>query len=143
MRKLALDIGQARIGIAISQGSLSLPHSTLKNDDQALGQILEIANHAVCIYIGLPLSLSGSHTNSTQMALDFANELSQKTAVPIRMVDERLTSKSASQALYKAGKNSREQKGIIDASAAAMILEFALNSERDGFAGKRLEDIDA
>ena len=143
MRKLALDIGQARIGIAISQGSLSLPHSTLKNDDQALGHILEIATDAVCIYIGLPLSLAGSHTKSTQMALDFANELSQKTAVPIRMVDERLTSKSASQALYKAGKNSREQKGIIDASAAAMILEFALNSERDGFAGKRLEDIDA
>ena len=143
MRKLALDIGQARIGIAISQGSLSLPHSTLKNDDQALGQILELASDVDCIYIGLPLSLSGSHTKSTQMALDFAYELSQKTATPIRMIDERLTSKSASEALYKAGKNSREQKGIIDASAAAMILEFALNSERDGLAGKRLEDIDA
>lgn len=143
MRKLALDVGQARIGVAISQGSLSLPHSTLKNDDRALAEILELAADVACIYVGLPLSLSGSHTQSTKMALEFARELGERTTVPIRMVDERLTSKSAAQALHKAGKNSREQKGIIDASAAAMILEFALSSERDGLAGKRLEDVDA
>ena len=145
MRKLALDIGQARIGVAISQDSLSLPHSTLPNTPTALATLSELINaeQPECIYVGLPLSLSGDHTASTKMALEFARELSAIAEVPIRLIDERLTSKSASAALRQAGKNSRQQKGIIDASAAAMILEFALSSERDNFAGKSLEEIDA
>jgi putative Holliday junction resolvase len=77
------------------------------------------------------------------MAIEFARTLASQSQVPLRLIDERLTSKSASQALHQAGKNSRAQKGIIDASAAAMILEFALSAERDGFAGKALEEFDA
>jgi putative holliday junction resolvase len=144
VRRIALDIGQARIGVAISQGSLCLPHSRILNNDEAIAQILDLlSDDVVCIYIGLPLSLSGSHTQSTKMAINFASALSKRTDVPLRLIDERLTSKSASQALRQAGKNSREQKGIIDASAAAMILDFAISSERDGLSGKRLEELDA
>lgn len=145
MRKLALDIGNARIGVAISQDSLSLPHSVIANSGNSIAEILTLvqSEQPQCIYIGLPLSLSGSHTQSTKMAIDFARQLETVVAIPIRMIDERLTSKSASAALRAAGKNSRQQKGIIDASAAALILEFALSSEREGLAGKSLEDIDA
>lgn len=144
MRKLALDVGKARIGVAISQGELCLPHSAIQNDEAAIGEILELSSTDIaCIYVGLPLSLSGSHTPSTQMALEFARELAKRTEIPIRMIDERLSTKSAAASLRQAGKNSREQKGIIDASAAAKILEFALSSERSGFAGKGLEEIDA
>ena len=145
MRKLALDIGNARIGVAISQDSLSLPHSVIANSENSIAEILTLvqSEKPQCIYIGLPLSLSGSHTQSTKMAIDFARQLETIVAIPIRMIDERLTSKSASAALRAAGKNSRQQKGIIDASAAALILEFALSSEREGLAGKSLEDIDA
>ena len=145
MRKLALDIGNARIGVAISQDSLSLPHSVIANSENSIAEILTLvkSEQPQCIYIGLPLSLSGSHTQSTKMAIDFARQLETMVAIPIRMIDERLTSKSASSALRAAGKNSRQQKGIIDASAAALILEFALSSEREGLAGKSLEDIDA
>ena len=145
MRKLALDIGNARIGVAISQDSLSLPHSVIANSENSIAEILTLveSEQPQCIYIGLPLSLSGSHTQSTKMAIDFARQLETMVAIPIRMIDERLTSKSASAALRAAGKNSRQQKGIIDASAAALILEFALSSEREGLAGKSLEDIDA
>lgn len=145
MRKLALDIGNARIGVAISQDSLSLPHSVIANSENSIAEILTLvqSEQPQCIYIGLPLSLSGSHTQSTKMAIDFARQLETVVAIPIRMIDERLTSKSASAALRAAGKNSRQQKGIIDASAAALILEFALSSEREGLAGKSLEDIDA
>ena len=145
MRKLALDIGNARIGVAISQDSLSLPHSVIANSENSIAEILTLvqSEKPQCIYIGLPLSLSGSHTQSTKMAIDFARQLETMVAIPIRMIDERLTSKSASAALRAAGKNSRQQKGIIDASAAALILEFALSSEREGLAGKSLEDIDA
>lgn len=145
MRKLALDIGNARIGVAISQDSLCLPHSVILNKEGAIAELLTLvaAEQPVCLYIGLPLSLSGGHTQSTKMALEFARELEARVDVPIRMIDERLTSKSASAALRSAGKNSREQKGIIDASAAALILDFALSSERDGLAGKELEEFDA
>ena len=145
MHKLALDIGNARIGVAISQDSLSLPHSVIANSGNSIAEILTLvqSEQPQCIYIGLPLSLSGSHTQSTKMAIDFARQLETMVAIPIRMIDERLTSKSASAALRAAGKNSRQQKGIIDASAAALILEFALSSEREGLAGKSLEDIDA
>jgi putative holliday junction resolvase len=145
VRKLALDIGNARIGVAISQDSLSLPHSVIANSENSIAEILTLvqSEQPQCIYIGLPLSLSGSHTQSTKMAIDFARQLETMVAIPIRMIDERLTSKSASAALRAAGKNSRQQKGIIDASAAALILEFALSSEREGLAGKSLEDIDA
>jgi putative holliday junction resolvase len=145
VRKLALDIGNARIGVAISQDSLSLPHSVIANSENSIAEIVALvqSEQPQCIYIGLPLSLSGSHTQSTKMAIDFARQLETLVAIPIRMIDERLTSKSASAALRAAGKNSRQQKGIIDASAAALILEFALSSEREGLAGKSLEDIDA
>ena len=145
MRKLALDIGKARIGVAISQDSLSLPHSVIANSESSIAEILTLvqSEQPQCIYIGLPLSLSGSNTQSTKMAIDFARQLETMVAIPIRMIDERLTSKSASTALRAAGKNSRQQKGIIDASAAALILEFALSSEREGLAGKSLEEMDA
>lgn len=142
---MALDVGGTRIGVAVSQDSLALPHSVLLSGPQSLAEIEELVSRYEpgCIYVGLPLSMSGSHTQSTKMALDFARELRLQSAVPVRMIDERLTSKSASRALQQAGKNTRAQKGIIDASAAAMILEFALSAEREGLAGKGLEEFDA
>ena len=145
MRRIAFDVGNARIGVALGQDSLAIPHSVIPNDAQAMTSVVAILSEyePVCVYVGLPISLSGSHTQSTKMALDFARALSLASRVPVRMIDERLTSKSASQALQRAGKNTRAQKGIIDASAAAMILEFALSSERAGFAGKGLEEFDA
>lgn len=145
MRKIALDVGGARIGVALSQDSLALPHSVILSGPETMAEVSKLIAHyePSCIYVGLPLSMSGSHTQSTKMALDFARELSLQTAIAIRMIDERLTSKSASRALQQAGKNTRAQKGIIDASAAAMILEFALSAERDGLAGKGLEEFDA
>lgn len=145
MRKIALDVGGARIGVALSQDSLALPHSVILRHPETMAEVSKLIAHyePSCIYVGLPLSMSGSHTQSTKMALDFARELSLQTAIAIRMIDERLTSKSASRALQQAGKNTRAQKGIIDASAAAMILEFALSAERDGLAGKGVEEFGA
>lgn len=145
MQKLALDVGNSRIGVALSQDSLALPHSVIRNGPEAITEVKNLLAQyqPACIYIGLPISMSGSHTQSTKMALEFARVIRTVTEIPVQMIDERLTSKSAARALHEAGKNSRAQKGIIDASAAAMILEFALNAERDGFAGKSLEDIDA
>jgi len=77
------------------------------------------------------------------MAVDFAKRLRGLTELPINFIDERLTTKTAQARLHQAGKNSRSSKGLIDAQAAALILEFALESERDGkLAGKSLEEFD-
>jgi putative Holliday junction resolvase len=78
------------------------------------------------------------------MAIDFGKRLTSLTSTPIRFIDERLTTKSAQAQLHQAGRNTKNSKSLIDSQAAALILEFALASERDGkFAGKSLEDLDA
>ena len=75
------------------------------------------------------------------MAIDFASQL-EACGLEVRLIDERLTSRQAAGNLRQAGKNSKQQKGIIDASAAAVILDFALSSEISGrLAGKTLEEV--
>jgi putative Holliday junction resolvase len=144
MRKIAVDVGLARIGVAISVDSLAIPHSVITQTPTAIAELLAIyqEKNAECIYVGLPLSLRGSHTASTKMAIDFA-KLIDLQGVPVRLIDERLTSKTAQQSLRQAGKNAKQQKAIIDASAACLILEFALASEKHGeLAGRELDNLD-
>jgi putative Holliday junction resolvase len=143
MRKIAVDVGLARIGVAISVDSLAIPHSVIGQGQTAIAELVDIYNekHAECIYVGLPLSLRGGHTASTRMAIDFA-ELIALQGIPVRLIDERLTSKTAQQSLRQAGKNAKQQKAIIDASAACLILEFALASEKHGeLAGRGLDNL--
>lgn len=145
MRRLAIDAGMARIGLAVSEGSLALPLEAVPNNELALSEVLQTADSKAvsAIYVGLPISLSGSMTASSQMAIDFAKLLRTKTSLPIQLIDERLTTKSAQARLHQAGKNAKSSKSIIDAQSAALILEFALDSERDGkLAGKALEEFD-
>ena len=146
MRRLAIDAGMARIGLAVSEGSLALPIEAVPNNDTALDRVLEASESrgVSAIYVGLPISLSGSMTASSLMAIDFAKRLRARTALPIQLIDERLTTKSAQARLHQAGKNTKSSKSMIDAQSAAFILEFALDSERDGkLAGKSLEEFDA
>ena len=145
MRRIAVDVGAARIGVAVSEGSLVLPLEAVSAGPESFDQLISIANSrsATAIYVGLPLSLSGALTDSSRVAIAFAKELATRQAIPVRLIDERLTTKSAQQRLHQAGKNSKTSKSLIDAQAAALILEFALQSERDGaLAGKSVEDLD-
>ena len=119
-------------------------HSVIGQGQTAIAELVDIYNekNAECIYVGLPLSLRGGHTASTRMAIDFA-ELIALQGIPVRLIDERLTSKTAQQSLRQAGKNAKQQKAIIDASAACLILEFALASEKHGeLAGRGLDNLD-
>lgn len=144
MRKIAVDVGLARIGVAISVDSLAIPHSVISQGETAIAELMAIYHekNAECVYVGLPLSLRGGHTASTRMAIDFA-ELIALQGIPVRLIDERLTSKTAQQSLRQAGKNAKQQKSIIDASAACLILEFALASEKHGeLAGRGLDNLD-
>ncbi len=141
-RRLAIDVGSARIGLAISEGSLALPLETIAASAEALATIREIIERkdVSVVYVGLPLNLRGEFTPSTTKAIQFAQSLSVD-GVTVRMIDERMTTKSAQQLLQKTGKKVKESRAYIDAQAAALILDFALNSERGGVAGTALDDI--
>ncbi len=141
-RRLAVDVGSARIGLAISEGTLALPLETLVADAQAIARIQEIATSrdVDVVYVGLPLNLKGEFTVSTTKASEFA-QLLENVGLVVRMIDERLTSKSAQNMLQKAGKKVKESREYIDAQAAALILDFALSSERGNLAGMTLNDI--
>ena len=141
-RRLAIDVGSTRIGVAVSEGTLALPLESISAADDAVTRVIEIATEkqVTTIYVGLPLNLKGDFTASTQSAIDFAKQLAGQ-GVTVRMIDERLTTKSAQQMLHSSGKKVKESREYIDAQAAALILDFALNSERGSLAGVALEDI--
>jgi len=141
-RRLAIDVGSARIGVAVSEGTLALPLESISATDNPVARVIEIAEQkqASVVYVGLPLNLKGNFTASTQNAIDFARLVADH-GIAVRMIDERLTTKSAQQMLHSSGKKVKESREYIDAQAAALILDFALNSERGNLAGVALDDI--
>jgi len=113
---------------------LAIPVSTIARGDGDIARILEEATErsAIEIVIGLPLALSGADTASTRDARDFALRVAVAGDIPVRMVDERLSTVSATRALQGSGRNSRQSRSVIDQVAAVIILQHALDVERTG-----------
>ena len=138
--RLAIDVGTVRIGLAVSDPDsiLSTPLPALirsKLLTETLQEILSLIsdNGVIEVYVGDPLSLSGEETASTQVARQFANQLAELTSVPGRLVDERLTTVTASSKLRLNGLNAKAAKDLIDSASAVEILEQALNvSKKSG-----------
>jgi putative Holliday junction resolvase len=133
--RVGIDIGTVRIGVARSDrdGYLATPVVTVdRGSESPLTQLVALIEEldAIEIIVGLPLSLSGSHTASTEDALMMARELSKQTQVSIRLIDERLTTVSAHSAMRAVGKKQKQTRSVIDQVAAVMILQHALDSER-------------
>lgn len=143
MTRVALDVGQARIGLAVSQGALVLPIESFTNDPSGLNQLFDELRFRApeVVYVGLPLNLKGESTQSTKNAIAFARGVAAH-GHEVRLIDERLTTRTAQQRVRETGKNTKQSRAYIDAQAAAAILEFALDSEFGAFAGKSLEEID-
>jgi putative Holliday junction resolvase len=134
-RRIAFDYGDVRIGVAVSDPDsiLSSPLTTLKTSDKALiNQIREIFAEIqpVGIYVGRPALLSGNYGTATLKALEFATLLRTLSQVPIEMIDERLSTKSAAREMREAGRSARDSKNSIDMAAAVAILNFALEIEK-------------
>lgn len=131
--RLGIDVGRARIGVARSDfhGILATPIETVPRDDSAVTRIGELlAEHeATEVIVGLPLSLSGGDTASTEDARGFAAELTALGA-PVRLVDERLSTVSAQSVLRENGRTTRESRAVVDQVAAVIILQNALDFER-------------
>jgi putative Holliday junction resolvase len=133
-RRIALDVGKARIGVAISDlhAIISSPQPFIRRDDKAVEAVLSIidSNEAAHVFIGLPLNLQSKFTESTRDCLAFARELQDLVSIDVRLLDERFTTTLASDSLRAAGKNSKSQREFIDSAAAAVILDTALNYEK-------------
>lgn len=139
---MGIDVGAVRIGVALSEGSLALAHSTVAVDESTARLLAELASEKGVdkIYVGLPLSLSGDRTKSTEMAADFARELATQTPADVFVIDERLSTVSSQRLLREAGRNAKQSKSMIDAESAREILDFALQS---GQSAIRIGDLDA
>ncbi len=132
--RLGVDVGKARIGIARSDlhGILATPVETVPRGVGDLERILEIAAEldAIEVIVGLPLSLSGNTTAATDDATGFARRLVNAVQLPVRLVDERLTTISAQAALPASGRSAKQSRSIIDQVADVIIVQHALDFER-------------
>jgi putative Holliday junction resolvase len=132
--RIGVDVGKARVGVARSDRDalLATPVATLARgaDTVAELQALALELDPVEIVVGLPISLSGRDTASTTDAREFARELAQAVGVPVRLVDERLSTVTAQRNLREAGRRARGSRPVIDQAAAVIILQNALDFER-------------
>jgi putative Holliday junction resolvase len=139
-----------RVGVAASDfhsilasglATVARRESVEETADAILAEVTEV--EPVIIYVGLPIALSGRETASTEDAKQVAQALQSRTSIPVRMIDERLTTVSAASALRSSNKSSKAGRQIIDQIAATVILEQAMASEKklESWAGVSIDEI--
>ena len=132
--RLAFDWGDVRIGVAACDrdGVLAYPVSTVRAGADEIGDLVGLVAEyePIEVLVGLPRSLSGGEGPAAVKARERAKRLASAMRVPVRLVDERLTTVTASQRLHEGGKRAKEQRELIDAAAAVAILELALAFEQ-------------
>lgn len=136
---MALDWGDARIGVARCDpaGLLAYPLTTIAAGEGELAAIVDVARELepIEVVVGLPRSLSGGEGPAAVRHRERASSLVAALAaaghpVPVRLVDERLSTVTASRQLREGGRRAKQQRAVIDAAAAVAILEHALAAER-------------
>lgn len=137
-RRLGVDVGSVRVGVALSDpaGILASPLVTLARDGRDLARLggLVLEYDIVEVIVGLPRHLSGQHGASAREASDYAERLGARIEpVPVRLVDERLSTVGATRSLRESGVRARDRRQVVDQAAAAYILQGWL----DGSAAHR------
>jgi putative Holliday junction resolvase len=133
MRYLGLDLGRARIGLALADDVLrtARPHSAVerRSDAADLEAIAEVARayEVTRAVVGLPLNMDGSEGSSARFARGFAEKLGAALGVPVELEDERLSTFEAEGRLRQQGLSAKAQRPLIDAEAAAVILQAWLD----------------
>ena len=138
-RRLAVDVGKARIGVAISDvhAILASPLATVARTSDiqiCVAEIIEVAAHEgeiLELYVGVPINLKGLATESTEDAVIFAEALAASTNAEVLLIDERLTTSMANSQLLQLGKSQKSARSTIDQMAAVAILEYALSVEKN------------
>ncbi len=132
-RVLAIDYGERRIGLALSDelGIIASGIGTLNSDDTAATRIaaLAVERGAARIIVGLPLTLSGERGSAVVMVEKFVAQLRELVTVQVELFDERFTSSLAQQAIRDmgVGKKKRRDKGKVDEIAAIILLQGYLD----------------
>lgn len=129
MRVLAVDYGDARTGIAVSDllcsivGTTTVIHS--RNQEKTVQQIAELVKEKEVgeIVVGLPRNMDGSEGPRAQLCREFAEKLKQELGLPVTMWDERRTTVEAHQILSDHNYHGKKRKNTVDAVAASLILE--------------------
>ena len=136
MRVLGLDVGERRIGIALSdslgltaQRLTVLARRSVAADVEALRAL--VAQHQVeTIVVGLPLTLRGEQGSQADKVVSFVAALRREVVVPVQLVDERFTTVQGERALLATGTSRRRRKQVIDQVAAQLILQHFLDAQR-------------
>jgi putative Holliday junction resolvase len=147
-RRLGIDVGSVRIGVAVSDpdGILATPVETVRRDrtGKHLRRLAALAAEfeAVEVVVGLPRTLADRIGPSAQDATGLAEALAARVApTPVRLADERLTTVSAQRSLRSAGVRAKDQRAVIDQAAAVEILQGWLDQRRAALAGPAAGDI--
>ena len=132
-RLLAVDYGERRVGLAVSDalGMIASPAGFIARRAGKRPPIAEIIRRAEALeargfVVGLPLDAEGNDTPRALEARHVAAELTKRTGLPARLVDERYTTALALRAVRDMGGSTRGRKGDVDALAAAVLLQHAL-----------------
>jgi putative Holliday junction resolvase len=132
--RVGVDVGSVRVGVATCDpsGLLATPVETLRRgrgDLDALSQIVT-EREAIEVVVGLPTTLAGRHGPAAAAAEEFARAVAGVVAVPVRLVDERLSTVGALRDLRSSGVDTRRGRRVVDQAAAVIILQGALDTER-------------
>jgi len=127
LRILAIDWGEARVGLAMTDemGIIASPYDVLPVSADVYDNIGDlVAEKSVGkIIVGLPVTLSGGEGEAAEAARSFAETLAELVDVPVDLFDERLTTRAAKRAMREGGAGRRKIKDKADAVAAALLLE--------------------
>lgn len=136
MRILGLDVGDKRIGIALSdalgltaQRLSVLERQSLSVDVQAIKTLVQ-QHQASVVVLGLPLTLAGAKGPQANKVQSFADALQRALDVPVRLLDERLTTVQGERALLATNTSRKKRKAVIDQVAAQLILQHYLDAQR-------------
>jgi putative Holliday junction resolvase len=134
-RRLGVDVGDVRIGVATCDpgGMIATPLETVAAGDTAIDRLVDLAqvNEVIEVIVGLPRSLSGREGPAAVKVRAFATVLAARVApVPVRLVDERMSTMAAEGQLRASGRAGRTKRAVIDQVAATVILQSALDIER-------------
>ncbi len=134
MRYLGLDLGRATIGLAVADDVLrtARPLETVRRTSEAadLAALRRVADEyeVSTVVLGLPLNMDGTEGPSARLSRRFASTLEAALGLPVELFDERLSTFEAEQRLRARGLSAREQRAVIDAEAAAVILQEWLDA---------------
>jgi putative Holliday junction resolvase len=142
-RLIAFDLGRVRVGVATSDPTqvVASPSATIEVGDLDLGEEMDVvglaarlaeaalACHAAGIVVGAPLALDGQEGAAVREARSVADELRNRTGLPVRLVDERFTSTEAERALLEADVSRAGRRKVVDRVAAGVLLQGVLAAQ--------------